>query len=246
MKSLYVYLNEDREVLKNLPFDLDLFTKFMQDAIINMNYDDSDYWEPVKDLVTAHDPHIWNIFYSYCESYFEIQSTTSIEEFYNALKNIPLDRYKRVIGAGSSGVILSFKDKVIKIFHGARIKTNELPFFEWCLKHKSKVFPRVYKIGKNWCTMEKLKTGTPKCIMYMDIINNFPIKNFSLYSDISKGNVLSDTSKLTKEQLEVYNWCLEVKREMDDMKSKYIKYPGDLALNNIGERDNGEVVFFDV
>lgn len=247
MKSLYTYITEERMRLKDIPFDLDLFKKFIQDAIIDFNYEDSEYWEPMKiSIINKYNTKIWDIFRSYCESYLELQDNTSIEEFYNKFAQIPLDRFNRALGAGSNGVVLSFHDKIIKIYYGNKIKNTDEPFYKWCLNNDSKVFPKIYKMGKNWCVMELLKTRTPKCIKYMNIIDNFPVKNFKIISDIAKGKTLEDTSVLTKDQLEVYNWCLTVKKTMDEINNRYISYPGDLVLNNIGERENGDIVFFDI
>lgn len=116
----------------------------------------------------------------------------------------------------------------------------------WCSKHKSKVFPEVYKIGKNWCVMEKLELDTPKCQKYMYIIDYEDFDGLSPISDIAKGKTVSDKSKLTDDQLEVYEWVLAIKAEMEKINSRHIQYPGDLVINNIGERPNGDVVFFDV
>ena len=95
--------------------------------------------------------------------------------------------------------------------------------------------------------MEKLELNTPKCMLYMDIIDNFEYNGFDFIGSISKGDKLDSTVNLTKNQLEVYNWCLKVKQEMDKIKNKYVSsYPGDLVINNIGERNNGDIIFFDI
>lgn len=247
MKTLYKYILESRKRLNELSFDIDLFTHFMEDAIIDMNYDDSKYWGLMKDnIIKNYGNKVWRWFYGWCESYLEIQNRTSIEEFYNSIKNTPLDRINRVIGAGSNGIVLTFNDRVIKIFYEDKIKSIDEPFIKYCYNRDSKVFPKVYKIGKNWCVMERLKTHTDKCILYMDIIDNCKIDGFDFISSIAKGKHIKSPSKLSEEQLEVYEWCISVKKEMENINSKYISYPGDLVLNNIGERDNGDIVFFDV
>ena len=55
-----------------------------------------------------------------------------------------------------------------------------------------------------------------------------------------------DTSSFSDIEKEVFTWCKQVSAEMKDMNSTYISFPGDLVLNNIGERDNGEIIFFDI
>lgn len=245
MKRLSDYILEYRDTIGELPFDLELFNNFMQDAIIDSNYDDSPFWERMKStVINTYGNKVWRWFYGYCEKYLEIMNQVDIRDFYDSLKQTPLNRLERVLGAGSNGIVIDQGDRIMKIYYGEHIKNTDEPFIKWCYHNISKVFPKVYKVGKNWCTMEKLKTHTPKCKCYMDIIDgNGP---YNYINDISKGRRLKDTSILSQEQLEVYNWCWEVKNTMDLINSKCIKYPGDLVLNNIGERDNGEIVFFDV
>lgn len=246
MKTLLQYINEARATIGELPFEYELFEKFIQDAIIDAKYDDSEYWGAMKTKVTGYHKDIWKWFYSWCESYLYMKDIPLLN-FYNAMKQIPLDRFNRVLGAGSNGIVLDMDgDKVIKIFYGDTIKLIDKPFIEYCYKHNSKVFPKVYKIGKNWCIMEKLNVRTTKCHMYMDIMDNVYINNRSVIMYVCDNNKLPLFNKLSKNEKEVANWCFAVKKEMENINSKYIKYPGDLVLNNIGERDNGEIVFFDV
>jgi hypothetical protein len=240
MKTLKQYILE-RAYITDIPFSYELFENFMRDAIIEANYDDSEYWEQMKEAISAVNPKIWRWFYGWCESYLELKNV-SIREFYDSIKQIPYDRFERVIGAGSNGIVLTVgDDKVLKVFYGDHIKSIDEPFIKYCHKRKSSVFPYVYKIGKNWCIMEKLKIGTPKCRRYMNTIDN--CKTMKFISDVQAEK---EPIGLSKDELEVYNWCLAVKREMDAIKSKAIGYPGDLTINNIGERDNGEIIFFDV
>ena len=71
MKKLKQYILESRDVIGQLPFSLDLFKKFIQDAIIDAEYDNSIYWEPMEEIVKKYNPSLWNIFYSWCESIME-------------------------------------------------------------------------------------------------------------------------------------------------------------------------------
>lgn len=249
MKNLLDYIIESRQYINTTPFDYDLFEKFMKEVIIDSNvndliYDDSPYYEEMKNLI---DKKLWRWFISWCESYLEIMDKTSIREFYDRIKQIPLNRLNRVLGAGANGIVLDFGDKVIKVFYGKEINKKDLPFIKYCLNKDSNVFPKVYKIGKNWCVMEKLELNTPKCMLYMDIIDNFEYNGFDFIRSISKGKKLDSTLNLSKTQLEVYEWCLKVKQEMDKIKNRYVStYPGDLVINNIGERKNGDIIFFDI
>ena len=243
MKTLYDCLLETRETVKmHIPFDL--FDSFMRDAIIDMNYDDSEWWKPMRELVTdLYGAKVWRWFYGFCESYLQVKSEMSIEQFYDNIKRVPLDRFERVIGAGSEGIVLDVNDdKVIKISYSKTFGKTEAKFYEYCSKHKSNVFPVIYKLGKNWCVMEKLEPHTKKCNDYIKTIED-RTTGFRFISDICKG-ILPDTSTFSDIQKEVYDWCIAVKTEMED--NKISEYPGDLGINNIGERSNGDIVFFDI
>lgn len=242
MKTLEQYILEERQVIGLLPFDVKLFTNFINDAIIDANYDDSEYWDYMKDIIERHYLNTWNIFYSWCESIMELNITP--EEFYEKLKLIPLDRINRVLGAGSNGIVLDMGDRVIKIYYSKSIKKIDKPFYDWCKTHNSKVFPKVYKMGRNWITMEKLNVNTKRVKDFYNMIDNSIIDGKSIYNWVKESNI--DRSKFSKKELEVLDWCITCKNEMCEIKSASIEWPGDLRLSNIGERKNGEIVFFDI
>lgn len=250
METLYKYLLESRERLNKMPFSESEFELFMKDAIIDANYDNSKYWKAINDKFKSNYPaKLWNIFTSICEMYLHLKNTT-IGEFYNSLKNIPVDRISNVLGAGSNGVVIKMgTDRVLKLFYGEKIKQCDEPFIKWCYKNNSDVFPKVYKIGKNWCVMELLSTHTGKCKLYMNVLDKSNINGKSLYRILSDHKYQFDkidTTNFTDIQLEVFNWCKQIDAEMKMMDSRYIQFPGDLVINNIGERKDGKIIFFDI
>lgn len=249
MQTLYSIF-EARTGIGHLPFTLDEFKKFMNESIIGLKYDDVDVWEDMRKKFETKYPHyLWKVFTSLCESYLSLKNV-SLEEFYSSFQNIPIDRVQRILGAGSNGVVLKMgNDKVIKLFYGDHIKTCDEPFLRYCLTHKSSVFPKVYKIGKNWCIMELLKPYTDKCKLYMKVLDHSNIEGKTLFLHMVDSNYnfdKIDISKFNDIQKEVFFWCKQIAEEMKNINSKYIYFPGDLVLNNIGERDNGEIIFFDV
>lgn len=243
MKHLRDILTEARaHVELKIPYDL--FENFMKDAIIDMEYDDSKYWSEMQEVVSKeYGEKTWRWFYGWCEGYMQVSDKLSIKDFYESMKKIPLDRFNRVIGAGSEGIVLDLHDdRVIKLCYGNEFDKSIKSFYQWCNSNKSSVFPRVYKLGKNWCVMEKLSMHTPKCKSYMSVIEDRNRK-YNFIRDINN-DVTPDLNSFTDIQKEVYHWCVQVKAEMDGI--KYIDYPMDLGINNIGERKNGDIVFFDV
>lgn len=250
MKSLYIYLSEARNVIGILPFSLDEFEEFITKAIIDNEYNNAKIWEVIeKKFKTKFSNKLWSIFINLCEQYLELQNV-SIAEFYKGFENIPITRIENVLGTGNNGVALKIgHNKVLKLFYGDHIKSCDEPFIKYCSRVNSSVFPKVYKIGKNWYTMELLKTHTSKCKLYMDTLDKSNINGKSLFDILTDNQYDFDkinTIKFTDIQKEVFNWCCQIAREMKEINSSYISFPGDLVLNNIGERDNGEIIFFDI
>lgn len=245
MKKLKQYILESRDVIGQLPFSLDLFKKFIQDAIIDAEYDNSIYWEPMEEIVKKYNPSLWNIFYSWCESIMELK--ISPEEFYEKIKQIPISRINRVLGAGSNGVVLDMGDMVLKIYYSKTIKKPDNVFYSWCKDHKSKTFPKVYKLGSNWILMEKLKIKTKDTRDLLDTIDDpNPINGKTLWDWIKLDKEDVDTSIFNKEQLKAFDWAQSCKKDMQNMNHRGIAWPGDLSINNIGQRNTGEIIFFDI
>lgn len=245
MKSLNQYIFESRETIGQLPFSFELFDKFIKDAIIDAEYDNSEYWDPMEEIVKRYNPNLWNSFYSWCESIMELKIST--KEFYEKIKQIPISRINRVLGAGSDGVVLDMDDKVLKIYYSKTIKRPDYDFYSWCKDNKSKVFPKIYKMGKNWVLMEKLKIKTKDTKALLDTIDDStPINGKTLWDWIKLDEEEVDLTIFNDKQLEAFNWAQNCKKDMKKMNHRGIGWPGDLQINNIGQRKTGEIIFFDI
>ena len=250
MKTLLSYIKESRSRVGRLPFSFDLFEQFIKNCILDNEFDDHPAWKEMENIITSnYDEKTWVLFKGWCESIYEFHegrnSKISLKQFYDELSKIPLDRIAHGMGAGSNGVVWEVTDdKVIKLFYGDHIKQQDKIFLDYCYKHPSKVFPKIYKIGSNWVVMEKLKTFTPKLRKWFKYIDDIKFEGKTIYEWSKEQNV--DTDIFDKFGKEVYDWCKQCQKEMKDMKSPYISWPGDLFIKNVGERKNGEIVFFDV
>lgn len=83
----------------------------------------------------------------------------------------------------------------------------------------------------------------------MDTLDKSTVNGKTLFSLLIDKKYKFDKiniEEFTDIQKEVFDWCHQVAQEMKDINSSYISFPGDLVLNNIGERANGEIVFFDI
>lgn len=261
MKSLEIYLEEifeAQERLGKLPFSRQEFKDFIN---ATKDYDDeADIYNEIKDRVTAaYGAKVWNGFKGWTEGSWY---NTNPDDLYDLLEQLPKNRLDRVLGAGSYGAAIEFGDKVIKWFHkNTPMENRDKKFYEYCLKHKTKVFPVVYKVGKNYVIMEKLQTNTPKCKLYDQWIGfspdykttlkpkelkgkaadlEFCVKNYEKYSS----QIDAYLSKAGAQVNEIFTWLMEVRDE-------YWKiFPGDgfgdLREANLGERKNGDIVWFDI
>lgn len=247
MKSLYQIILEQRAVVGSLPFTREEFKKYCPDS-----WDDDN--EFVKDIdnriLQKYGSKVLNTFRGWIEgSYYG----TDLDVLYDVLCNVPLTRLDRVLGAGSNGIVVDCGDRIIKWFHkNTPMKDEDNSFFEWCMKHpKSKVFPVVYKLGKNYVVMEKLKTGTPRCKLY-DSYLGFGGKKIEVNGKadtldhwIYKNDpAVEQEIKKDREAWEVYQWGKTALQYLKES-AGFDKF-SDLRLANIGERKNGEIVWFDI
>ncbi len=251
MRNLREYIFEDRNRVGKLPFSFELFNNFMQDAIMGGSYDDSEYWIQMEDIIiNKYNKKVWEIFKNFVESFLDYhyegdKNPDSIQIFYDNLSNILTDRIDKTLGAGSNGIVIDLgNDKVVKIFYGNHIKQQDRIFLKWCYKNKSSVFPKIYKMGKSWVIMEKLDMYTPSTKKLMDILDNHEIDGKKIWTYVSKGNL--DINKISKDELWAYNWGLVCKQDFSKINSDYCQWPGDLNIKNIGERKNGDIIFFDI
>lgn len=150
-----------------------------------------------------------------------------------------------LLGIGQNSKVEDIGEgKVKKIYNSNHIKSCDLPFIKYCYNHKSGVFPKVYEYGDNWVILEKLKLNTPKIKKWFKYLDDIKFDGKTIYEWSLERQI--DINIFDKFGKEVYDWCKQCQKEMKEMKSPYINWPGDLTPENVGERDNGEIVFFDI
>lgn len=162
---------------------------------------------------------------------------------YDKLINTPLSRLDKLIGAGANAATFDLGDKVIKCFYKNRMYEREKEFYELCKSRKFEdVLPIVYHIGKGYVIMEKVKVRTKKCT---DIIHSLNKDNGTdtLYHLIQDGK--TDEFKWDKKSEFTIQWMSKIRKVLDVLGYEHTDY-GDLHPENIGERDNGDVVYFDI
>lgn len=254
MKSLFDYINEARERITNLPFTLDQFKEFIK--ALDEFEDESQAWKDIEDVIKKqYGDNIWAGFLGWCEGTLY---STSAEEMYKILSNMPTSTIKRVLGSGSYGAAIEAGDRVIKVFHRDRdMERTDREFFQYCMTHDSRVFPRVYKLGKKFVVLEKLQMKTPKCIKYDKWLgpNSHKQKTTAcpytveqLAQNIVKGNKDQKMNKacvhLPAEAKECLDWAVIALIELEYV-CGFTSF-SDLRLMNIGERQDGSIIWFDI
>lgn len=159
-----------------------------------------------------------------------------VDYIYDYLSRIPEDRLRELVGYGANGFVFDKGDKVIKVYVGGRIKKDDEVFYKRCLSNEYKTFPKVYKVRNGIVVMEKLKTYTNKCKLFINIL--------SKHQEWFSGRV-GDVDKLSKSERYVLRWLQINKKEYDSLGVEY-EWPGDLHLGNIGENESGNIIYFDI
>lgn len=242
MESLYNYIVEGRKI-SELGIGFDLFKSYINSYIMG---DELDSMKEIEDIVKETTSHYKSVMKSLKEfSYFFVRviNDCGIFDFddnilmmlYTKISSMPLNKVDKILGAGEEGMVVELKDKVIKLFYKEQIPNNIKNFFKACKERKYDIFPVVYRIGKGYVVMEKLRMNTPKCQRYDEIIDK-------IYYDVYDGNYnINDYSKETQE---VILWLENIRKAIKDV-TDFNDF-GDLNCNNFGEREDGTIVYFDI
>lgn len=249
MKPLLTYIEEARETIGKLPFTLDQFRKFL--AVLADFEDDSEDWKVIEDAVrSAYGENVWRGFMGWCEG---TQYKTEAKDMYEILKNMPKDRIERVLGAGSYGAaVMLANGKVCKIFHKNRdMERTDRKFFEYCMTHKTNVFPTIHKLGKKFVVMDKLAMNTPKCKMYDSYLkvggkkfNGMDIEQIAKQVIKKNNDINKVVAGLDAEAKEVLDWSIEALTRLEEAVG--FDSFSDMRLSNIGERKDGAIIWFDI
>jgi len=179
-----------------------------------------------------------DVFWNYCigkarsvlneQDWKDFDSTTTrrkLQSVYNDAKFIPLKWVTKSIGSGCFGVVVPYgKIKVKKIFYQP-MNQYERKFYNYCKTGRSNVFPKVFKVTEEYIIMEKLKPETETVKDFVD------------------GCLFPEQFEESAEFEEIKIWGDAVKKELYYLFG--IKGYGDLNPANVGERFNGDIIYFD-
>ena len=249
-KSLSDFLIEARETVGKLPFTQQQFREFIK-AVDDFD-DESDIWKTIEGIVTdTYGEKVWRGFLGWCEG---TQYGSNPDDMYMILQNMPKARLQKVLGAGSYGAAVELANGMVcKIYHKNReMERTDKEFFEYCMKHKTDVFPTVHKLGPNYVVMEKLKMETPKCRLYDKYLgyNGVKIDGKMTMEQIAKQVIKKDkkitklVAKLSSEEKEILDWAVDALTRLEEAVG--FDSFSDMRLANIGERNDGAIIWFDI
>ena len=164
---------------------------------------------------------------------------------YDKLCSTPTTKIDKYAGAGAEAIAFDLGDKIIKCFYKGRIPKDRLEFYKFCELGKYEVFPRVLRIGKGYVVLEKLNADTKRC---QDITSALwkKIEGKEFYQRIQDNDL---DVKLTPKQRKIVNWMSQVRLALADLRNEdpdTIRDFGDLHSGNLGEREDGTIVYFDI
>ena len=100
-------------------------------------------------------------------------------------------------------------------------------------------------MGKNYVILEKLKTNTPKIKKMFRVLDaSIPELGLTLYWAYKEDKL--GQIQLTKEQQRVKDWLDGMSKELWENNLLDEGDLGDLKLENLGEREDGTIVYFDI
>ena len=167
----------------------------------------------------------------------------AIEFSYNKVNKLPKRYLTKLIDNGYSGIIFNYPGNKIEKISFLGFTKREYDFYNYLLYNPIKVFPKIYDLENDQVIMEKLDVESPKIKECKEYISKYIIKK-----DLSNGfRDKKPNWDLMNKELDKNNWFYKFLKEVEEgiYKIFKIKSIGDFHSGNIGERKNGDLVYFD-
>ena len=175
------------------------------------------------------------------------------EKFLDMIRRQPVERIKRIVGAGSEGMIYDIGDgKILKVifdtdFLGSNIRM--IKSFRGMIGKKFRTLPNVYKVTDTYIIREDVKPSTLKCVKYYTVATTKYPGLESVGKTLERAvadNERSVVEPLVPEEArEVMDWLYDLRGELDTIGVKVERNFGDFKSANLGETKDGRVVYFD-
>lgn len=255
MKNLFEYILENREyfnpefgieeikvlftgMAENEEFDEEILSRICP---FNMNIDTADA------ILTAY-------FYSKSGMNGKVTNETC-RKFIDMIKKQPVDRIKRILGAGGEGMVYDLgNDRVLKIIFDTDFVSNgaqNLKIYKSMIGKNFVTLPKIYKVTQHFIIRESVTPATTKCANYYRIATtNYPgLKDVggTMERGFARGKIYDVNVGVPKSNniQEVRKWLLTLRNELNSIGINIKVNYGDFRLKNIGETKDGRVVYFD-
>ena len=264
MKNLKEYILEAREYFKP-EVSLDTLKRIFQE----IDEDDVMSDESFNEIRSALEPlftngrsfNRWDIS-GILMAYFYSQrgmdgkyDTRKAKEFMDMLRKQPLDRIKRILGAGGEGMVYDLGNgSILKVLWDVDFmssKKHMLRILRGMLGKHFETLPDIYRVTDEYIIREDCTPGTRKCHRYYDIATTeFPgleKVGYTMERGIARGNIYDVNMAVpkTKEVQEVLQWLLNLRKELTTVGYEPTTNFGDFKPANLGETKDGRVVYYD-
>ena len=226
MKSLTSYLTETHQFADELPFTLDELNLYL-----SVDTPHKKKTTLFNKIVDAYGQKAAHVFYQYMNN---LPEEVTPQMLHDGLKKFPIDRIDKLLGAGEQGMTISIGDgKIIKVIFANKLPSDMLRLA--ANKNNVQILPKIYKTGRNWYIRDEYKINTKKCKTYYKYIDK-------IYDDIMHNNI---PEHMTDDQKIMYDWAMRAKYEISLVMGSDNWGLGDWKLDNIGENNKGDIVYFD-
>lgn len=177
------------------------------------------------------------------------------QKFLDMVKKQPLERIKRILGAGSEGMIYNIGDgKVLKMIFDTDFlgdRTKQVNAYKSMVGKKFKTLPNVYKATDEYIIRDNVSPSTKKCMQYYSIATTkYPgLEDVggTMEKGFARGKIYDVNMAVpkTKDVQEVRKWLLALRSELAAIGINIEMNYGDFKPANLGETKDGRVVYFD-
>ena len=177
------------------------------------------------------------------------------QKFLDMVKKQPLERIKRILGAGGEGMVYNLGDnKVLKMMFDVDFLGDRNKHIAICKSMIGKHFetlPDIYKVTGDYVIRDDVTPSTPKCKEYYKIATTkYPgLEDVggTMERGFARGKIYDVNIAVpkTKEIQEVRKWLLKLRNELYTIGMEIKNNYGDFKPANLGETKDGRVVYFD-
>lgn len=177
------------------------------------------------------------------------------QKFLDMVKKQPLERIKRILGAGGEGMVYNLGDnKVLKMMFDVDFLGDRDKYIATCKSMIGKHFetlPDIYKVTGDYVIREDVKPATAKCKEYYKIATTrYPgLEEIggTMEKGFARGKIYDVNMAVpkTKDVQEVRKWLLALRRDLKAIGINIEVNYGDFKPANLGETKDGRIVYFD-